>query len=90
MPCSVVVGVVHQAGAPVLAAHRLVDPQVADLHPASPDRAHQAAQGFAPPVLHKKVHRVEVRHPGHADVEHIEAVAHQAAGVARLLQKHDF
>lgn len=82
-------GQVHQLGGPALAASRLVDPQVGDVQPAAPDGAQQATHRLAARVLQEEVNRVVGRQAGHADIEHVEAVAHQLRVGAADLVKDD-
>src|SRR5688572_27078755 len=51
-------GLVHQRGRPSLAANRLVDPQIGDVEPATPDAAEQPAQHLAATALENQVDRV--------------------------------
>src|SRR5581483_3216250 len=82
-------GLVHQPGAPVLAAHRRVDPEISDVHPAAPDRAEQPAHRLAARVLHEQVHGVVGRFAGDADIVDVEAIDDEAGLGAALLLEHD-
>src|SRR6185312_10732563 len=66
---------VHQARAPVLAAHRIVDPQVGDLQPTAPDRTQHAAERLAALALHEELDRIPGRHAGNADIVQVESFA---------------
>src|SRR5262249_7020114 len=82
-------GLVHQRGRPAPTADRFVDPEIADVQPAAPDSAEEAAQGLAARASHEEMDGIVARQAGDPDVVHVQAIAHELRlGAARLVE-HD-